>query len=50
MVGFFATLVLAGLPNAHAQWLEWDLQTDNRLVLSSVAQSDDEERTFGLPT
>ena len=44
MVGFFATLVLAGLPNAHAQWLEWDLQTDSRLVLSSVAQSDDEEK------
>ena len=43
-VGFFATLVLAGLPDAHAQWLEWDLQTDSRLVLSSVAQSDDEEK------
>ncbi|MGB2470720.1 MAG: hypothetical protein ACPIA5_07695, partial [Flavobacteriales bacterium] len=44
VLGFFATLVLAGLPNAHAQWLEWDLQTDSRLVLFSVAQSDDEEK------
>ena len=44
MMGFFAMLLLAGLPNAHAQWLEWDLQTDSRLVLSSVAQSDDEEK------
>ena len=37
-------LFLAGLPTAHAQWLEWDLQTDSRLELSSVAQSDDEEK------
>ena len=44
MMGFFAMLLLAGLPNAHAQWLEWDLQTESRLVLSSVAQSDDEEK------
>ena len=28
----------------QAQWLEWDIQTDERLVLSSVANSDDEEK------
>ena len=43
-MGLVAMLFLAGLPTAHAQWLEWDLQTDSRLELSSVAQSDDEEK------
>ena len=26
------------------QWLEWDLQTDERLQLTTVANSDDEEK------
>ena len=29
---------------SSAQWLEWDIQTDERLVLSSVANADDEEK------
>ena len=35
---------------SSAQWLEWDIQTDERLVLTSVANADDEEKTFGLQT
>mgnify|MGYP003308620613 FL=1 len=44
VVGLSAMLFLAGFPTSHAQWLDWDLQTDSRLALSSVAQSDDEEK------
>ena len=29
---------------SSAQWLEWDIQTDERLVLTSVANADDEEK------
>lgn len=29
---------------AEAQWLDWDIQTDTRLTLSSVANADDEEK------
>lgn len=28
----------------QAQWLEWDIQTEERLMLSSVANADDEEK------
>ena len=42
LLGF---LLLGGTPFlSSAQWLEWDIQTDERLVLSSVANADDEEK------
>tara|TARA_Y100000991_G_scaffold122172_1_gene92140 strand:+ start:1544 stop:5002 length:3459 start_codon:yes stop_codon:yes gene_type:complete len=38
-------LLLSGIPfHSDAQWLEWDIQTDERLVLTSVANADDEEK------
>ena len=39
-----ATLFILLASPIRAQWLEWDIQTDERLVLSSVANSDDEEK------
>ena len=33
-----------GTTHAQEAWLEWDLQTDVRLELSSVANADDEEK------
>ena len=42
LLGF---LLLSGTPfRSDAQWLEWDIQTDERLVLTSVANADDEEK------
>lgn len=42
LLGF---LLLSGAPfRSDAQWLEWDIQTDERLVLTSVANADDEEK------
>ena len=32
------------MPNTQAQWLEWDIQTETRMELSSVATSDEEEK------
>ena len=32
------------MPYAQAQWLEWDIQTESRMDLYSVATSDDEEK------
>ncbi|HHZ95997.1 MAG TPA: hypothetical protein EYN67_10690 [Flavobacteriales bacterium] len=32
------------IPNAQAQWLDWDVQTESRMELFSVAISDDEEK------
>ena len=41
----FAALLFAGpFATVHAQWLEWDIQTADRLVLTSVASADDEEK------
>ena len=37
-------LTLFGTPNAHAQWLEWDVQTESRIELFTVATSDEEEK------
>ncbi len=38
-------LLISGTPfHSDAQWLEWDIQTDERLVLTSVANADDEEK------
>ncbi|MGB1031516.1 MAG: hypothetical protein ACPGWM_02820, partial [Flavobacteriales bacterium] len=28
----------------HAQWLDWADETDDRLIVTSVANSDDEEK------
>ena len=39
-----ATLFILLASPIRAQWLEWDIQTEDRLVLSSVANSDDEEK------
>ena len=33
-------LTLFGMPNAQAQWLEWDVQTESRMELFTVATSD----------
>ncbi|HCL46064.1 MAG TPA: hypothetical protein DHW55_02300, partial [Flavobacteriales bacterium] len=42
---FLGFLLLSGTPfHSDAQWLEWDIQTDERLVLTSVANADDEEK------
>ena len=42
---FLGFLLLSGTPfRSDAQWLEWDIQTDERLVLTSVANADDEEK------
>ena len=42
---FLGFLLLSGTPfRSGAQWLEWDIQTDERLVLTSVANADDEEK------
>ncbi len=42
---FLGFLLLSGIPfHSDAQWLEWDIQTDERLVLTSVANADDEEK------
>jgi len=42
---FLGFLLLGGTPFfSDAQWLEWDIQTDERLVLTSVANADDEEK------
>ena len=42
---FLGFLLLSGTPfSSDAQWLEWDIQTDERLVLTSVANADDEEK------
>ena len=41
--GSALVLFLLACP-VQAQWLEWDIQTEERLVLSSVANSDDEEK------
>ena len=43
VLGSSLVLFLLASP-LQAQWLEWDIQTDERLVLSSVANSDDEEK------
>ena len=43
---FLLGFLLLGWTSSHvvAQWLEWDIQTDDRLVLTSVANADDEEK------
>ena len=45
---FLLPLVILGLgltsSTTQAQWLEWDIQTEERLMLSSVANADDEEK------
>ena len=38
------TLALILPLSGQAQWLDWDIQTDSRLQLTSVATSDDEEK------
>ena len=38
------TLALILPWSGQAQWLDWDIQTDSRLQLTSVATSDDEEK------
>ena len=37
-------LTLFGAFNVHAQWLEWDVQTESRMELFTVATSDEEEK------
>ena len=37
-------LTVFAMPNAQAQWLEWDIQTESRMDLFSVSISDDEEK------
>ena len=37
-------LTVFGLPTAQAQWLEWDVQTESRMELFTVANSDEEEK------
>jgi hypothetical protein len=37
-------LSVFGMPNAQAQWLEWDIQTESRMDLFTVANSDEEEK------
>ena len=37
-------LTLFGMPNTQAQWLEWDVQTESRMELFTVATSDEEEK------
>ena len=39
-----AILFINSAHEGRAQWLDWDLQTDSRLQLTSVATSDDEEK------
>jgi hypothetical protein len=39
-----AILFINSAHEARAQWLDWDIQTDSRLQLTSVATSDDEEK------
>ncbi|MDG1674818.1 MAG: FG-GAP-like repeat-containing protein, partial [Flavobacteriales bacterium] len=42
---FFGALIfVSSVFSANAQWLDWDIQTDSRLQLTSVATSDDEEK------
>ncbi|MDH5296892.1 MAG: hypothetical protein OEW26_07170, partial [Nitrospirota bacterium] len=40
---FIAVLLIPGL-KSQAQWLDWQDETATRLVLTSVANSDDEEK------
>ncbi len=41
---FFAVLALIPTTSVHAQWLDWVEATNERLVLSTVANSDDQEK------
>jgi PKD-like domain/Putative metal-binding motif/FG-GAP-like repeat/Secretion system C-terminal sorting domain len=41
---FIGLFLLASFQDAHSQWLQWQNETSSRLVLSSVANSDDEEK------
>jgi len=43
-LSFGTLLVFFSASSSWSQWLDWDLQTDSRLQLSSVATTDDEEK------
>ena len=49
LASIVCALLLLDSHELHAQWLDWDIQTDTRLQLSSIAGSADLTQT-AFPT